>query len=283
MFPPTSLFRTAAGAARGLPFRPARAWTGGAVTGRPSPLAVLVTGASSGIGASVARRLAADGGYELLLNGRDTARLTAVARETGGRALPGDLTSRDTVAALAGRAVDLAGRVDVLVACAGAGWSGPFARMPMEAVERMVAVNLAAPVRLVRLLLPAMIRQGGGHVVLLASVAGSVGVGGETVYSAAKAGLCGFADALRYEVRDSGVRISVVIPAVVDTPFLARRGAPYTRRYPRLVPAGRVAEVVHGLLARPRDEVFVPRWMRLPAALHGAAPGLYRVLARQFG
>jgi short-subunit dehydrogenase len=242
---------------------------------------VLVTGASSGIGAAVARRLAATGRYDLLLTGRDTARLTAVARQTGGRALPADLTPPQAGAALARRAVGLTGQVDALIACAGAGWYGPFAGMPPETIDRLLAVNLAAPLGLVRELLPAMARHGRGHVVLLSSIAGSVGVGGEAVYSATKSALGAFADALRYEAADHGVRVSVVLPAIVDTPFLAAR-ARYTRRYPRVLTAERVADAVHDVLARPRDEVFVPRWMRLPAALHGAAPGLYRALARRF-
>lgn len=249
----------------------------------PDTRVVLVTGASSGIGAAVARRLARVAGYELLLNGRDTSRLTAVARETGGLALPGDLTDDDAGREVAERAVTLAGQVDVLIASAGVGWCGEFSRMPWERMREMIALNVLAPMTLARQLLPAMTRHGSGHLVLLASVAGSVGVGREAVYSATKAALRGFGEALRYEVANSGVRISVVIPAAVDTAFLARRDIPYTRRYPRVVPPERVAETVYRLLRHPRDEVYVPRWMCVPARLHGSMPTLYRTLARRFG
>lgn len=254
--------------------------TGG---GRAAAPVVLVTGASSGIGAAVASRLSGAGGYDLLLNGRDTGRLSEVARRTGGLALPGDLTAWDAADDLADRAVEAAGRVDVVIACAGIGWWGPFATMPSQDIAEMTAVNFLAPVRLVRSLLPGMTRRGSGHVVLLDSIAGAVGVGGEAVYSATKAALRGFADALRYEVADAGVRVSVVLPAAVDTPFLARRRTPYTRGCPRVVAPQRVAEAVHRLVRDPRDEVHVPHWMRLPIAVHGAVPSLYRALARRFG
>lgn len=290
MQPPTPSASAVAAARR--PAAPSPRTAGLAARSEARPRVVLVTGASSGIGAAVARRLARARGYELLLNGRDNTRLAEVARQTGGLALPGDLTGgqvgeRGEVGedgeGVAARATAVAGRVDVLVACAGVGWCGSFTRMPWEAVEEMVAVNLVAPIRLARHLVPAMTRHGSGHLVLLASIAGTVGVGREVVYSATKAALRAFAEALRYEVEGSGVRISVVVPAAVDTALLARRGVPYTRRYPRVVPPERVAEAVYRVLRHPRDEVYVPRWMRLPTTLHGSVPALYRVLARRFG
>ncbi len=247
--------------------------------GRGTHPVAMVTGASSGIGAAVAARLAASGRWELLLNGRDTQRLDAVAARTGGLPLPGDLSTPQGSRELARRAMDAADRVDVLVASAGVGWAGRFCEMPVEAVDRLLAVNLAAPVHLVRAVLPGMVRRGSGHVVLVGSIAGTVGVGEEAVYSATKAALHAFADSLRYEVRGAGVHVSVVVPGAVDTPFFARRGALYTRDTPRPVPPERVAESVYRVLLRHREEVFVPRWLRVPARLHGVAPGVFRRLA----
>ncbi len=248
-------------------------------TAPPKVPVVLVTGASSGIGSAVAARLAAAGRCELLLNGRDAGRLTSVATRTGGVPLPGDLSSPQACRELAEGALDLTGRVDVLVAGAGVGWAGSFTEMPPEAIDELLAVNLGSTVHLVRALLPAMVRHGHGRVVLVASIAGAVGVGDEAVYSATKAALCTFAESLRYEVRHRGVRVSVVLPGAVDTPFFARRGRPYTRSVPRPVPPERVAEAVYRVVASRREEVFVPRWLRLPARLHGVAPGLFRRLA----
>ncbi|KAF4408879.1 MULTISPECIES: SDR family NAD(P)-dependent oxidoreductase [Streptomyces] len=255
---------------------------GGPATPPDLPVA-LVTGASSGIGTAVAERLAADGGRAVLLSGRDEARLAAVAASTGGTALPADLATAEGCRDLARRAVGRAGRVDVLVAGAGLGWAGRFDVMPAADLDHLVTVNLTSTLRLVHALLPGMVRRGGGHVVLVASVAGAVGVRGEAVYSATKGAVRTFADALRQEVRGDGVAVSVVLPGAVDTPFFDRRGTPYRRSFPRAVPPERVADAVCRALARGRREVYVPGWLSVPARIRGAAPGLYDRLAARFG
>jgi short-subunit dehydrogenase len=235
---------------------------------------VLVTGASSGIGAATAVAMA-QRGARVVLAGRDRANLDAVADRTGGDVLPGDLSTG--AADLAGRA----GAVDVLVSNAGEGWSGPLTQMPAETIERVVAVNLTAPVQLTRLLLAGMMERGRGHLVFVGSIAGAVGVREEALYSATKAGLLVFAESLRYEA--PGIGVSVVLPGVVDTPFFARRGTPYTRRRPAPIPPERVAAAIVAAVERGRTESFVPAWLRLPARLRGTAPGPFRVLARRFG
>lgn len=256
-----------------------RRTTGAAVLGGGA----LVTGASSGIGAAVARRLAEEGGWRLVLNGRDRARLEEVARRTSAVAYPADLSGQGAERRLAEFALDSVGRVDLLVAGAGIGWAGPFSTMPQHAIDEVFDVNVLATLRLVRLLLPRMIERGTGRVVLIGSLAGTVGVRDEAVYSAAKAALGTFADAVRYELRGTGVGISHVVPGVVDTPFFDRRGVPYRRSRPRPVPASRVADAVWEAVSRGRDEVYVPGWTRLPGRVRGAAPALYRRLAARFG
>ena len=237
---------------------------------------VLITGASSGIGAATARALAGSGA-RLVLTGRDRDRLEGVAAQTCGQAVTCDVSTG--LAELAERA----GPVDVLVANAGAGWAGPFARMPPDTLGELVEVNLTAAMRLTRLLLPGMIKAGRGHVGFVASIAGAVGVGDEAVYSATKAGLAVFAEALRHEVRPAGIGVSVVFPGVVGTPFFDRRGAPYTRRRPVPIPPERVARAIVAAILHERDESYVPGWLRLPARLRGAAPGPFRRLVRRFG
>lgn len=234
---------------------------------------VLITGASSGIGAATARAMAGRHA-RLVLTGRDRARLEAVAAQTGGRCVTADIASGTVALATE------AGAVDVLVANAGTGWAGSVTGMSVWAIEDLVAVNLVAPMRLTRLLLPGMIERGRGHIVFVASIAGVVGVPGEAVYSATKAGLIGFADALRAE---TGVGVSVVLPGVVDTPFFQRRGAPYARRRPAPIPAERVARAIVRAVERESAEVYVPGWLELPARLKGVAPGVFRRLADLFG
>ena len=230
----------------------------------------LVTGASSGIGAAVADHLGREG-RQLVLVGRNGPRLDAVAARTGGRPVRADLrtgTGVDTVCAAAGG-------VSLLVHAAGVGMAGPLPDTPPGTVDDLVAVNLTAPVQITRRLLPGL-RERRGHVVFVASIA-ALGVADEAVYSATKAGLRGFADALRAEL-GVGVGVTTVLPGAVATPFLARRG--YDRRFPRPVSAERVAGALVEGVRRGRAEVFVPRWLAVAARVHGVAPGLFARLAR---
>ncbi|MEU2776429.1 SDR family NAD(P)-dependent oxidoreductase [Streptomyces sp. NPDC007162] len=243
----------------------------------------LVTGASSGIGAAVARRLAAEGGWHMVLNGRDATRLERVAAQASAVAFAADLTGPHSDRDLCDFVLDRVGRPDLLVACAGVGWAGDFTAMPRSAIDELVSVDLLATLHVVRRLAPHMAEAGSGRIVLIGSVAGSVGVRGEAVYSAVKAALGVFADALRYELRSTGVGVSHVIPGVVDTPFFTRRGVPYLRSSPRPVAPERVADAVWRSVRRGRDEVFVPAWLCLPARVRGLSPGLYRSLAARYG
>ena len=254
----------------------------------------LVTGGSSGIGAATARALAG-AGARLLIAGRDPARLRAVAGQTCGIALACDLAAPGGPADLAAAAQRAAATlppapgageasagIDILVNNAGVGWAGPIGEIAAEKIAELVTVNLTAPMQLTRLLAPGMIARGRGRVVFVSSIA-ATGVRGEAVYSATKAGLGSFAESLAYELNGHDVRVSVVVPGVIDTPFFDRRGRPYGRKRPGPQPPERVARAIVSCLERDRDVCYVPRWMRLPAWLHGAAPGTFRALATRFG
>ncbi|MEW2078878.1 SDR family NAD(P)-dependent oxidoreductase [Streptomyces sp. NPDC012403] len=242
----------------------------------------LVTGASSGIGAATARRFAA-GGWHLLLSGRDRRRLEETASGTSAVLLPADLAAPDGARMLAQAALRETGRVDVLVAGAGIGWAGPFLTMPHTDIDRVLFLDLNATLHLVREVLPAMVEAGGGRVVLVGSVAGSVGVREEAVYSAAKAGLAAFAEALRQELRDTGVGVTLVVPGPVETGFFDRRGTPYQRSHPRPTSPGRVAAAVWNAVSQGRDDTCVPAWLALPPRVRALTPGLYRRLLNRFG
>jgi short-subunit dehydrogenase len=243
---------------------------------------VLVTGASAGIGHVAAARFAAKGAH-VLVHGRDPERTNKVAGEVGGRALVADLELPADRQRLAAEAIDAFGRVDVLVNNAGFGYYGPLAAMAIDAMRRLVEVDLLAALELTRLLLPGMVERDRGAICFVTSIAGRTGVGGEAVYSATKAGLDTFAESLRVETARSGVTISVVVPGVVDTGFFETRGAPYTRARPRPIPAEMVADAVVRAVERDRAELWAPRWLRIAPTVRALAPGAFRRLAIRFG
>ncbi|GAA1264551.1 SDR family NAD(P)-dependent oxidoreductase [Pseudonocardia aurantiaca] len=213
-------------------------------------------------------------GCPLVLVGRDRDRLAAVRARTGGRAVVADLGTARGVESVAEAAVDW---VELLIHVAGIGWAGPLADTPATTVDELMAVNLGAPVQLTRALLPTL-RAADGHVVFVASIA-AIGVANEAVYAATKAGLRGFADAVRLE---SGVGVTTVLPGVVATEYFRRRGTAYHRRFPRMVPPQRVAAGLVGAVEGGKAEVFVPRWLTLGARVHGAAPATFARLSRRF-
>ena len=233
----------------------------------PDGVPALVTGASSGIGEAVARRLAGRAA-PLVVTGRDPDRLTAVAAATGAHGVVADLTTTAGRAAVA--AVTAEHGVGLLVHAAGIGAAGPFRDADEAGLDAVLATDLTAPVLLTRALW-SQVRAARGHVVFVASIA-ALGVAGEAAYSAAKAGLRTFADALRLE--EPAVGVTTVLPGAVDTPFLARRG--YDRSLPRPVPADRVAAAALRAVERGAAEVFVPRWLRVASVVQGAAPGVFR-------
>ena len=242
----------------------------------------LVTGASAGIGAAVARRLAAEGA-QVLVHGRDPERTRAVAAEAGGTMLVAELANQEGRQRLAAEAVNVYGRVDVLINNAGVGWSGPFTDMDVDDIRRVIEVDLLAAIELTRTLLPGMIERRNGAVCFVTSIAGRTGVAGEAVYSATKAGLDVFAESLRAETAGSGVHIATVIPGVVDTGFFETRGRPYQRARPKPIPADVVAEAVVGTIAKDHAETWSPGWLRIAPALRALAPGAYRRLVVRFG
>jgi short-subunit dehydrogenase len=241
----------------------------------------LVTGATSGIGREIALCLHREGA-SVVATGRDRTALAELARG-GARTVAADLGEPAEVDRLAGEAVKAFGRIDVLVNNAGVGWAGSFDELPPQQADRLLQVNVAAPLRLARALLPPMKARGRGWIVNVASIAGYVGVRDEAVYSATKAALRAFSESLRQEVDPSGVGVTVLTPGVVRTAFFEQRGRPYERSFPRPVSARRVAGALVRGLRRERAEVFVPWWLGGVARFQGVAPGLFRSLVARYG
>ena len=185
----------------------------------PDPV-FLVTGASSGIGAATARR-AAQSGYRVVLGARSLERLEALAEELGGReralAVRCDVTEWEDQRSLVARALESFGRLDVAVANAGFGARRGFLADTPEHWRSMILTNVYGVALTIRATLEAL-KESRGHVVLMSSVAGRRVVPG-SLYSCTKWAVTAMGESLRQELDGSGVRVTVVEPGMVDTPF----------------------------------------------------------------
>lgn len=184
---------------------------------------VLLTGAAGGIGSAVAEELARKGA-SLALLGRSGGDLEPQVERlrAGGRVVHGigaDLLDGAAREAAVTRSDELLGGVDVLVNCAGAASFRSFADESPAALERLVQLNLVAPMLLTRQLLPRMLARGSGRIVNVGSTFGSIGFAWFAAYSASKFGLRGFSEALRRELDGTGVGVTYVAPRAVKTPF----------------------------------------------------------------
>jgi NADP-dependent 3-hydroxy acid dehydrogenase YdfG len=184
---------------------------------------VLVTGGLSGIGAAVALAFASDRGRIVLYDRDDTRRESIVAaiEAAGGEALVvmADVRDDEALRLAAARALERFGRIDALVACAGIADQSTVATGDPDRWRAVVDINLLGTIYAAHAVLPAMLAQGSGHIFVIASIAGRDVYVGEPVYIASKWGQVGFAHALRQEVMDAGVRVSVIEPGIVDTPL----------------------------------------------------------------
>jgi len=228
-----------------------------------TPLAgrtALVTGASRGIGRAIAARLATAGAHVALV-ARGSARLTEAAAEIGGAAVPCDLADEAAVEALTGRlrAVWPAVAPDIVVNAAGAFALAPIAETEPADFDRHLGLNLRAPFLVIRVLLPAMLERGSGHIVSIGSVAGRQAFPGNGAYSASKFGLRGLHAVLELEVRGTGVRCTLIEPAATDTPLWdaidrsAHRGLPLPGQ---MLAADDVADaVLYAVTRSPRTSI----------------------------
>jgi 3-oxoacyl-[acyl-carrier protein] reductase len=180
----------------------------------------LVTGASGGIGAAIARALHTQGAV-VALSGTRREALEALAAELGERVhvLPADLAQAEAAAELITAAEAAMGRVDILVNNAGLTKDGLALRMSDADWEKVIDVDLAAPFRLSRAALKFMLRRRAGRIINIGSVVGSTGNPGQANYAAAKAGLIGLTKALAQEVASRGITVNLIAPGFIATPM----------------------------------------------------------------
>jgi uncharacterized protein len=246
----------------------------------------LVTGASSGIGREFARELSARG-YDVVLVARRRERLEELANELGGTAhvIACDLAREP--GALAGKVAELGVEVDVLVNNAGFGTAGRFLEADPDRHSQLVRLNCEAVVTLAHAFLPGMVERGRGGIINIASTAGFQPLPYEAVYSASKAFARTFSDALRQELRGTGVRVLAVHPGPVPTEFHEVSGHKPPGNVPRVAASQVAAESLDAFENDRRS--IVPgramRWyMRVSAPVPAAVklPVAERMFRRNF-
>ncbi len=251
---------------------------------------VVITGASSGIGAALAE-VAAGRGARLVLAGRNVSRLQGTAAAVSLSApdlplpvvAPCDVSDPASVRALCGLAVERLGGLDVLINNAGISVYGPAEHAEIGDFERLMAVNFYGPVYAMREVIPLMRRQGRGLIVNVASVAALHGVPYLAAYSASKAALAALAQGLRAELHDSGVRLLTVYPGYTRTPLFDHETRLGGARRPRrgYASAWEVALAIARAVERDADELVLSPPGRAIAVLRGVIPALVRRAMRQ--
>jgi short-subunit dehydrogenase len=226
---------------------------------------VLVTGGSRGIGAAIADAFEARG--------------CTVARVSRTGEVAADVADREALV----RAIEGFGDVDVLVANAGIAHYRPVAEMPPELVEQMTSVNWLGTVNTVQAALPAMLARRRGHVVIVSSGAGIRSFPGAAAYGATKAAQRGFGEALRHELKGTGVGITMVYPGMIRTDLHAHEKDTMPDWYDldRTVSPEPLAREVVKAVESDKREVFYPGNVRLLRIFHGLQPGLADAMLRR--
>jgi short-subunit dehydrogenase len=254
-------------------------------------IVIIITGASSGIGAATARRL----GREqvcLTLAARRLDRLQALAKEVeamGSQALivPADMTRRADIDRMVQATLECWGRVDVLLNNAGISFDEPLVELEPEKLRAEVAVNLVAVIECAQAALQPMLRQKSGHIINVASIEGLIATPGSSVYCATKFGVFGFSDSLRRQLLGSGVHVSAVCPGYTPSEITPRlkaivEGSTQAVHHPGLMPTTYVADQIARLVGHPRRMLVLPRsWGKLVTAAF-LFPGLADRLVGNF-
>jgi short-subunit dehydrogenase len=246
---------------------------------------VIVTGASSGIGAAAALEFGREGA-KVVLAARRFERLQAVAHEielmnTGAQALVvrTDISKFEDIERLVNQTLAAFGRIDVLVNNAGFGRLDWLEKLdPMEDIKGLMDVNVMGLIQTTRQVLPVMIRQRSGSIINMCSISGLVGTPTYTIYSASKHAVHGFSEALRREVEPWGIHVSLLYPGGVKTEFAQRAGI--KRKTNASTPnfmvltAEQVGKAVVKLVRHPRRMWIMPWLWGFTVSLNRFLPGL---------
>ncbi|MEI7026651.1 SDR family NAD(P)-dependent oxidoreductase [Paenibacillus sp. y28] len=245
-------------------------------------LVVVITGASSGIGAEAAVRFAERGAIVVLMARSEQKLRQVAARIAGDHAIvPVNVADRDQVEEAMQQVIGRYGRIDVLINGAGFAWFEYFEKAPIDHFEAMMDVNYFGTVRCIKAVLPHMLGRGKGHIVNIASVVGKIGNVKSSAYAASKHAVLGLTNSLRPELRERGVLVSAVNPGPVATPFFdkADPDGSYVQKVAKyMLTPQQVADAIVSTVMHRRMDVTLPYWANLGAKLFHLFPGLFEKL-----
>jgi dehydrogenase/reductase SDR family protein 7B len=236
---------------------------------------IWITGASSGIGEALAKTFSAAGAH-LVLSGRREGALAEVAAACGGESLilPFEATDYAALPAIVDKAWGWKGAVDILVNNAGVSQRSLAVDTDFEVYRQLMEIDFFAPLRLTQLVLPKMVARRSGHFVQIASVAGKIGAPLRTGYCSAKHALVGYSDALRAEVAQYGIGVTVVTPGFVQTNIAANaldahgnRFGPNDDPVNHGIPASEAADTILSGMRAGKREIPVGRGQEMQALL----------------
>lgn len=245
---------------------------------------VLITGASSGIGAEMARSFAEAGAIPVLA-ARSIHKLELVAADIGGphMVVQMDVTLSESVEQAVQSIVQQHGRIDVLINNAGYGTFKRFMDTELQEFADVMDVNYLGIVRCTQSVLPVMLKQGSGHIVNIASMAGKIGSPKSTAYSATKHAVLGFTNSLRMELAGTGVHVSAVNPGPITTPFFEKAdpSGDYLRSLPSwfVLQPEQVADTVIRVVRKQRRERDIPWTAGFAVRMLHLFPGLFNSVA----
>ena len=228
----------------------------------------VITGGASGIGLATAAAFHARGGHVVLADinaaglerAKEQVRMRNLHAQGEIRTIPADVTNETQARALMQQAQESLGHIDLVITCAGVGYGGPIDTFPAGQMQSMMDINFMGTFHCVQAALPAMRTQGSGHFVFLSSVAGKLGNPFLSGYCASKWAVRGFSSALRVELYGSGIGITTVYPAWVDTP-MAHQEIEWARilKVEALMTPDQVAEqILQAVAENRRDLTLVP-------------------------
>jgi len=245
---------------------------------------VFISGASSGIGALTAIRLAERGAIPVL-TGRNIEKLKEISAAIKGKSsfYQMDVTDNEQVKQTVEAVIAKYGKIDILLNNAGYGQFEYFMSMPVENFEQMMDTNYMGVVRCTKAVIPHMLKQGSGHIVNIASLAGKIGTAKSTSYTATKHAVLGFTNSLRMELSEQGIQVSAVNPGPIDTPFFSQAdpSGSYVKNVSwfMMKPEYVVKRIIR-LIERRKAELDLPKTASMGIKLYQLLP---RTVDRLFG